>query len=66
MAFSTSHECRKEEDRKRKDKLAFGLEKTIDLASLQVDVNVEIARSSGETGNSLDVSSQSIPGVKLA
>lgn len=65
MAISTTHECQKEETR-RKDKLAFALEKTIDLARLQVDVNVEIARGSGETRNSLNVSSQSIPGVKLA
>lgn len=66
MAITASHECRKEEDRRRKVKSAFALEKTIDLAGLQVDVNVEIARSSGQTGNGLDVSSQSIPGEKLA
>jgi hypothetical protein len=55
-----------EENRRRKITLVFGLEETINLARLQVDINVEITRSSGETGDGLNVSSQSIPGAKLA
>ena len=42
------------------------LEKTIDLASLDINVDVEIARSCGEARNSLDISSKSIPAIKLA
>lgn len=39
----------------------MNLEKTVNLASLKVDVDVEVARGGGKAGNGLDIRSQSIP-----
>lgn len=39
---------------------AMSLEKTIDLAGLSIDVDVEISGSSGETGDGLNVGSECI------
>lgn len=36
------------------------LEESIDLAGLGVDVDVEVARSGGETGDGLDVGGESV------
>lgn len=37
------------------------LEKTLNLSSLHIDVDIDVARSRGQTGDGLDVSRQSIP-----
>lgn len=37
------------------------LEKAINLTSLQVHIDIEVTGSGGETGNGLDVRSQSVP-----
>jgi len=42
------------------------LEETINLASLGINVDVEVAGSSGETRNGLDVGSECVPEKQLA
>jgi hypothetical protein len=42
------------------------LEQAINLASLSVNVNVEIARGRRQSRDCLDVSGQCIPGIQLA
>lgn len=37
------------------------LEETIDLASLNIDIDVEVAWGSGETWNGLDVGGKGVP-----
>jgi hypothetical protein len=39
----------------------ISLEKTINLASLKIDVDVEVAWGGGKAGDGLDIRSQSIP-----
>lgn len=42
-------------------KMVQCLEETINLTSLGIDIDVDVAGSSGQTGNGLDISSESIP-----
>lgn len=39
------------------------LEESLDLASLDVDIDVEVSRCRGKTGDGLDVGCQSIPEI---
>lgn len=41
----------------------LGLEQAIDLARLDVDIDVEVPRGSGQTGYGLDVGSKRVPYV---
>lgn len=51
---------------KQKGRRTTSLEEAVNLASLQVDVDVEIARGGGETGDGLDVCSQGIPKSEIS
>ena len=52
---------KKRRERKKTSELKLRLEKTVNLASLQVNIDVEVTGRGGETGNGLDVRSQSVP-----
>lgn len=62
-----THECQKKRKReKEKKKCTMKLEKTVNLASLKVDVDIKVARGGGKTGNGLDIRSQSIPWRRIS